>query len=146
MAPEVLNAQGHNTMSDWWSFGILLYELASGDPPFMHHDPEVLADEIRFEDIPMKKYFSKDLKDLIEQLTHKNPAKRLGNPKKGGIDGIKNHPFFKGVDWKDVLAKKTKPPFVPHKGIRHSHNDHDCEESDPFQLLEKNFDKHYTSK
>ena len=92
-------------MSDWWALGITLYELASGDPPFNNRDLEQMADDIRFEDFPLKNYFSKELKSLLLELTDKMPGKRLGHHKNGGIDGIKKHAFFKKVDWQSVLNK-----------------------------------------
>jgi serine/threonine protein kinase len=63
MSPEVLKELGHNEMADWWSFGITLYELATGEPPFplgkgTEDDLENLAEKIKFEDLPTKDYFS----------------------------------------------------------------------------------------
>ena len=69
---------------DWWSLGIVLYELASGTPPFHSEDAMQMAQEIRFEELPMKNYFSEVFEDLILKLTHKLPKLRLGNPLRGG--------------------------------------------------------------
>ena len=113
MSPEVIGEQGHDMQSDWWSLGIVMYELATGNPPFQDADLDAMADNIRFGDMPTQSYFSDELEDLLQRLTHKLPEKRLG--KKDGAREIKNHPFFRNVDWKAVIDKRTKPPIVPSK-------------------------------
>jgi len=80
MSPEILGEQGHDFISDWWSLGIVLYELASGDPPFNNRDVEQMAEDIRYEDLPSKSYFSDELESLLLGLTHKIPTSRLGHP------------------------------------------------------------------
>lgn len=80
MSPEILNEQGHDEGVDWWALGILLFELASGKPPFSSKNLDKIAEEIKFEELPMKSYFSKELVSLLTGLTNKNPAKRLGCP------------------------------------------------------------------
>lgn len=99
MSPEILNEAGHELSSDWWSLGIVLYELATGAPPFTASAIEQIADDIRFEDIKMKDFFSSDFKSLIDGLTAKDPTQRLGHPSRGGVAQIKLHPFFKKIDW-----------------------------------------------
>ena len=78
MSPEVLAEKGHDMQSDWWALGIVIFELASGSPPFQCNDLEAMADNIRFGDLPSREYFSDDLEDLIQRLTHKLPERRLG--------------------------------------------------------------------
>ena len=79
MAPEIITEKGHNMAADWWAFGIVLYELATGDPPFNDANLEKLAEDICFEDMPLKKEFTRDFSDLILRLTHKLPKMRLGS-------------------------------------------------------------------
>jgi serine/threonine protein kinase len=101
MSPEVLAECGHDMQSDWWSLGIVLYELATGQPPFQSSNLDAMADNIRFSDLPTNSVIKEELEDLIDRLTHKLPERRLGQ--KNGAKEIKNHPFFKGVDWNAVL-------------------------------------------
>ena len=143
MSPEVIKEQGHNEMADWWSFGITLYEMATGTPPFSigngtDHDLEELAEKIKFEDLPTKDFFSDDFQRLIDGLTHKNPLRRLGSRKKGGIKSIKKEPFFKGVNWDDVLEKKLKPPYNP--SIQKNVKNNKTGEIDPLAMVTHNFD------
>ena len=84
MSPEVIAEQGHDMMSDWWSLGIVLFELATGAPPFQNRDLDAMADNIRFGDLPTKDYFSEEFEELLQRLTHKLPQKRLGLAEKGG--------------------------------------------------------------
>ena len=119
MSPEMISEKGHDTVSDWWALGILLFELATGNVPFDNPDLETLADMICFDDLPYKRYFSKDFNDLLAGLTHKLPSRRLG--RKGGASEIMAHPFFKNVDWTKVQNLELRPPIVPNnlsKGLK----------------------------
>lgn len=73
MSPEVIGEQGHDMQSDWWALGIVMYELATGNPPFESPDMVTMADNIRFGDLPHKDYFSEEFEDLLQRLTHKLP-------------------------------------------------------------------------
>ena len=101
MAPEMISEKGHDTRSDWWALGIVMYELATGKPPYDDKDLERLADVICFEDLPLQSYFSREFSNLLLGLTHKLPANRLGA--KNGAAEIKAHPFFKSINW-DLAA------------------------------------------
>jgi len=73
MSPEIISQQGHDMMADWWSLGICLFELATGNPPWLSKDVDQLQDDIRFEDLPIKKEFGKEFANLLLGLTNKNP-------------------------------------------------------------------------
>lgn len=141
MAPEILTEKGHNMAADWWAFGIVLYELATGDPPFNSKNLEQLADDICFQDLPLKNEFSRNFSDLLQRLLHKLPNSRLGGTK--GAAEIKKHAFFKSVNWDDVLNKGMQPPIVP-SATSQSDEDPNCPSllnRNPYEMLANNFDK-----
>ena len=109
LAPEILFGKGYDKTCDWFSFGVVLFEMFCGYHPFkpkgQRIDPKIY---LRKTFIPEK--VPKTPRDLIEKLFVSNPKKRLGYR---GADEVKQHPFFKGVDFDKVLRKEYKPPFVP---------------------------------
>ena len=111
--PEELIIKKNTGIGDWWVFGIILYELFFGIPPFFSDDEKKLRElieksELRF---PKDSKASKSAKDLISKLLNKNPEKRLGYMK--DFDDIKNHEFFKGFNFGDILNKKMKSNYLP---------------------------------
>lgn len=140
MSPEILTEDGHAFSSDWWALGIVLYELACGTPPFSSKDIDQVTEDILYEDVIMKDYFSSDLKSLISSLTNKDPQLRIGDPKKGGANQVKRHPFFKKLDWDEVYHKMLKPPIVPEKkkAVQEIINN---QANTAYKLLEQNFDR-----
>ena len=112
-SPEIITREGHNKAADWWSYGILLYEMLFGMPPFYSKNTEKMFDlitkaELKF---PKKIEVSEDAKDLIKKLLIKNQDLRLGA--EGGFETIKKHSFFKGFDFKALEEKKLEAPFIP---------------------------------
>ena len=111
VAPEVLNKKGYGPEIDWWSVGIIFYEMLVGYAPFCSKD----TNEVCYKVINWKKYFkfppkikiSSEAEDLIIKLVNSSD-KRLG---KNGASEIKKHPFFKDLDWENI--KNYKPPFIP---------------------------------
>ena len=122
-APEVITHEGHTFMCDWWSFGILIYELLYGNTPFYNVDKNRMYDlintgsisypkfiQIEGENKPRNYKVSEDAKNLINKLLEKDPGTRLGRK---GLKEIKKHPFFSGVNFDDLQKKKHKAPFKP---------------------------------
>ncbi|KAI8147555.1 kinase-like domain-containing protein [Fennellomyces sp. T-0311] len=110
LAPELLLGQGYSKVVDWWTLGVLLYEMMTGLPPFYDENTnemyrKILQDELRFPDD-----MSSDAKNLLRGLLTRDPNERLGN---NGPEEIKNHPFFASIDWRKLLQKKVQPPFKP---------------------------------
>ena len=112
IAPEILLNNGYQKEVDWWSLGCVIYDMLEGKVPFKppkgsHIDISLFKKQIKF-----RRTKSDEAKNFIKALLVFNPEKRLGYGT-NGINDIKNHPFFKGVDWDKALNKEYKPPFVP---------------------------------
>ena len=106
LPPEVVKREGHGQPSDWYLVGELLYESIFGIPPFFHTSKKVLLNSIITDEVNFPNYINRTTKDLILNLLEKDPSKRIGS--KLGAREIKNHPFFKGVNWEAVYHKKYK--------------------------------------
>ena len=113
LAPEIITMEGHDKMADWWSFGILLFEMLCGLPPFYMDNLDKMYEMIQTSQVkfPKRINLSNEAKDIIQKLLEKNPKKRLGYQK--GIEEIKSHPFFAKIDFNAVEQKKIKAPFIP---------------------------------
>ena len=113
LAPEIITMEGHDKNGDWWSFGILLFEMLCGLPPFYVENLDKMYELIKTSSVkfPKRINLSEDAKDVIRKLLEKNPKKRLGSQK--GIEEIKNHPFFASIDFDMVVHKQIKAPFIP---------------------------------
>jgi serine/threonine protein kinase len=107
LAPEILKGKGHAKSVDWWTLGILLYEMLVGVPPFFSENINETYEAILKKDVCYPKEVTPDAKDLIEGLLTKNPDDRLN------IAGVRRHPFFSEIDWEKLLAKQITAPFVP---------------------------------
>ena len=79
MAPEIITGNGHSYTADWWSFGVLMYEMLTGQLPFEGQNKQDIMDQILKVKLPMPKHFSPSAKLLIRQLFKRNPNSRLGN-------------------------------------------------------------------
>ncbi|KAJ8536695.1 hypothetical protein K7X08_035096 [Anisodus acutangulus] len=111
LAPEILLGMGHGATADWWSVGVILFELLVGIPPFSAEHPQQIFDNIINRDIPWPKIpeeMSLDVYDLINKLLNENPVQRLGAT---GAGEVKRHPLFRDINW-DTLARQ-KATFVP---------------------------------
>ncbi|KAB1225295.1 3-phosphoinositide-dependent protein kinase 1 [Morella rubra] len=124
--PEVLNSSPATFGNDLWALGCTLYQMLSGTSPFKDASEWLIFQRIIARDIIFLDYFSGEAKDLIDRLLDLDPSKRPG----AGPDGyavLKMHPFFKGVDWKN-LRGKTPPRLAPEPGVPASDGD-DAQES-----------------
>jgi len=108
LAPEVIKGNKYTKAVDWWSVGILIFEMLTGAPPFASDQIQQLFEKIIKTQVIFPKTVSVDAADLISKLLQKEPLKRLDDPIK-----ISAHPWFKGIDWKKLHAKEITPPFVP---------------------------------
>jgi len=109
LAPEILASdRQYGFECDWWSFGVLLYEMLTGLPPFYSQDRKVLFDNIRHNDVVFHKFHDLVTRDLIARLLAKDPKMRLADP-----DEIMRHPFFAKIDWRKMLARDCATPYKP---------------------------------
>ena len=109
LAPEMLKKQGHGKAVDWYLLGVLFYEMLVGITPYFTTRKEDIFHNIEYGELKVPNFVSKEAEELLKRLLERNPNKRLGG---GGRDAaeIKEHPYFKDVDWKKVYEKKIKPP------------------------------------
>ena len=113
LAPEVLSDKGYDCTVDWWSLGCVLYELLIGRSPFRILLGDSLNEDFYKKKILIPDYVSDEAQDLITKLLIINPLKRLGYGE-DGANKIKQHPYFKGINWDDAWNLKLKPPFIPN--------------------------------
>jgi serine/threonine protein kinase len=111
IAPEVFGQQGYGQEVDWWSVGVILFEMLVGYPPFFSENPSDTCQKIikwkQHFSIPLDANLSIEAENLIRKLVT-TAESRLGF---NGADEIKKHPFFKGLDWNNIRGGKTH--FIP---------------------------------
>ncbi|XP_024838247.1 protein kinase C delta type isoform X2 [Bos taurus] len=108
IAPEILQGLKYSFSVDWWSFGVLLYEMLIGQSPFHGDDEDELFESIRLDSPYYPRWITKESKDILEKLLERDVSKRLG------VTGnIKIHPFFKTINWVLLEKRAVEPPFKP---------------------------------
>lgn len=117
IAPEVIKGCGHTSAVDWWTLGILIYEMLYGTTPFKGKNrnatfASILRDEVSFPEHSGAQQTSNLCKSLIRKLLIKDETKRLGA--RAGASDVKTHPFFRQTQW--ALIRHMKPPMIPHQG------------------------------
>ncbi|XP_035231916.1 uncharacterized protein LOC118203737 isoform X3 [Stegodyphus dumicola] len=112
ICPEIILGQKYNQSVDWWSFGVLLYEMITGRSPFYGTDEDELFWSICNEEPPYPRYLSKEARHILGLLLVKSPSKRLGMPSCPAGD-IKDHAFFSTINWDKLEKKQIPPPFKP---------------------------------
>uniref|UniRef100_A0A667YUC8 cGMP-dependent protein kinase n=1 Tax=Myripristis murdjan TaxID=586833 RepID=A0A667YUC8_9TELE len=112
VAPEIILNKGHNFSVDFWSLGILVFELLIGSPPFSGSDQMMTYTFILkgIEKMDFPKKITKRPEDLIRKLCRRNPSERLGNLK-NGITDIKKHRWFTGFNWEGLKARTLSSPL-----------------------------------
>ena len=127
LSPEVLLGKGHNRPTDWWTLGILIYEMIFGIPPFYAKDRKQMYTKTVKEPVVFRtsSTISDQGKDIINQLLNKDQTKRLGS-KSDSLE-VLAHPWFAEIDVSLLLDRKLPAPFIPE-----------------LKNWEANFDKEYT--
>ncbi|XP_051945814.1 ribosomal protein S6 kinase alpha-2-like [Xyrauchen texanus] len=115
MAPEVVNRGGHTQSADWWSFGVLMFEMLTGSLPFQGKDRKETMAFILKAKLGMPQFLSTEVQSLLRALFKRNPSNRLGAGP-DGVEEIKRHIFFATTDWNKLYRREIKPPFKPAVG------------------------------
>src|SRR5436190_13460328 len=102
----------YSYLVDYWAMGILLHELITGSPPFTGNNYKIISDRITKTKLKLPRYLSSEAKDLITKLLKKVPAARLGS-KPGDIEKIKQHRFFRKINWGKLEMRDLEPPIQP---------------------------------
>ena len=112
LAPEIILNKGHGLSVDWWTLGVLLYEMICGVDPFADDDPIKIYENILEGNIQFSSHFDDKSKSLIKHLLEPDLSRRYGNLK-NGVNDIKNHLFFKSLNWDKLLRQEIEAPFIP---------------------------------
>uniref|UniRef100_A0A665T3B4 Ribosomal protein S6 kinase n=1 Tax=Echeneis naucrates TaxID=173247 RepID=A0A665T3B4_ECHNA len=112
LAPEILMRSGHNRAVDWWSLGALMYDMLTGAPPFTGENRKKTIDKILKCKLSLPPYLTQEARDLLKRLLKRNASSRLGAGA-GDATEVQAHPFFRLINWEDLLARKVEPPFKP---------------------------------
>ncbi|XP_066570833.1 serine/threonine-protein kinase N2-like [Amia ocellicauda] len=112
MAPEMLTQPSYTRDVDWWSFGVLLYEMLVGKIPFNGRDHKELTHSIVHDIVHYPRFLSAEAVSILSGLLQKDPKRRLGAGWRGAQE-VKRHPFFEDVDWAGMQARTVEPPFLP---------------------------------
>uniref|UniRef100_A0A4W4DV96 non-specific serine/threonine protein kinase n=1 Tax=Electrophorus electricus TaxID=8005 RepID=A0A4W4DV96_ELEEL len=115
MAPEVVNRRGHTQSADWWSLGVLMFEMLTGTLPFQGKDRNETMNMILKAKLGMPQFLSLEAQSLLRMLFKRNPANRLGAGP-DGVEEIKRHAFFSTIDWNKLYRRELQPPFKPAAG------------------------------
>ncbi|KAJ7134693.1 kinase-like domain-containing protein [Mycena epipterygia] len=111
LAPEILNGHGYNKTIDWWTLGVLLFEMLAGLPPFYDEVTDRMYEKILNDPLVFGPEISTEARSILTQLLIRDPTQRLGV---NGATEIKKHEFFASTDFKKLLQKKIQPPFKPN--------------------------------
>ena len=119
MAPEVLCGLNHSFSVDFFALGVIIFEFMNGYRPYLGRNRKEIKEAVLARQIHVhrKQLFengwSFESGDLINKLLYRKPHKRLGC---NGIKEIKEHSWFKNINWEELLNKQMKSPFVPKDG------------------------------
>ncbi|TNN82697.1 cGMP-dependent protein kinase 1 [Liparis tanakae] len=112
MAPEIIKNQGHDFAVDFWSLGVLIYELLVGSPPFSSSEPQKIYAKILDGVLKYPPYMSEAAKSIISKMCRPRPGQRLGNTK-NGIKDVRHHRWFGSMNWHKLRVGQLDAPTGP---------------------------------
>ncbi|PCH42244.1 kinase-like protein [Wolfiporia cocos MD-104 SS10] len=138
MAPEVIGQTGYTWCVDWWSLGVVVWELLFRKRPFDGHTADkmksaITKGPIRFP-TRVDEYCSVEAQDFLHGLLDRNYKTRLGCRKGRGVRDIRSHPWFASMDWESLENKEIQPPYVPDRDKANFDVSHELDE---FLMVEK---------
>ena len=114
VAPEIILNKGHDCSADYWSLGILIFELMTGNPPFASGDAmttyNIILKGIDSLEFPSK--ITRNAQLIIKKFCRDNPSERLGN-QKDGLNDVRKHKWFQGFHWAGLSSRSLRPPILP---------------------------------
>lgn len=117
MAPEILKGESYSYEVDWWSLGCISFDLLTGNPPFTGNNNKKIMDKILAskKNLKFPFYLSLDAKDFLRKLLTVNVDKRYNLDDDNTFNKIKQHRFFRNVNWKDLESNSSNvlPPILP---------------------------------
>ncbi|TMW64456.1 hypothetical protein Poli38472_013078 [Pythium oligandrum] len=118
VAPEALTQMEDGSRSygkayDWWSLGIVLYEMLVGESPFYDKNEHKMLRKIAYADAVFPPDFPREALDLVRGLLCKDPSRRLGSERMGGVEAIKSDRFFRGIDWEKLARREIPANWKP---------------------------------
>jgi serine/threonine protein kinase len=114
VAPEIVENEGHNKNIDWWSLGVLLFEMYTGQTPFHQMPIQTIFEKLKSpSNISLRRLrsASKEFQNLVQGLLSKDPEQRLGSS--NGAADVMAHPFFNGLPWDVVRRRELCAPLKP---------------------------------
>ena len=144
IAPEIIAYQPYGASVDWWALGVLIYEMLAGQPPFDGEDEDELFNSILEQTVSFPRSLSKEAVSVVKGFLTKNPNKRLGSGDAGERD-MRDHAFFKYIDWIKLYKMEIQPPFKPKIKSKRSHDNFDpefTEEATRLTPTDRNFIQH----
>ncbi len=112
MAPEILKEQGYGKAVDWWAYSVLLYQMLLGQSPFRGEDEDEIFDAILSDEPLYPIHMQRDSVSILQALLTRDPERRVGSGPKDA-DEIMEHPYFRNVNFDEMLNLKVPPPYVP---------------------------------
>ncbi|XP_065065670.1 protein kinase C alpha type-like [Rhopilema esculentum] len=141
IAPEIIAYQPYGASVDWWALGVLIYEMLAGQPPFDGEDEDELFNSVLEQNVSFPRSISKEAVSIVKGFLTKHPQRRLGSGETGEQD-IRDHVYFRRIDWNKLANREIQPPFKPNVRSKRSFDNFDpefTEEAARLTPIDRNF-------